>query len=255
MSIERELTEESWGKLNNEDQALYEKDGESYRFIGVNPSKLISAKNRERDLANRYKKEFMEYKAANPQEQEELPEPTAKASTPNPDLEKLKRKLEEREKRHAKELQIREAELRESVLQRHIHNVVSKVFEDSHIGSMIVEKRMEVQIQDGKPKLLVKNREGEVDDDWGVDELIKDLNADDRYSKHLSQGKATGGHVDSPSISSTPSTLSTPGGYTPNLDASPQEKAVANYMGGRSITSLRGPQILEALQAGGIKMP
>ena len=251
MSIERELTEEGWGKLSNDDQALYERDGESYKFIGVNPSKLVAAKNRERDLANKYKKEFLDYKEAQARGQEEEPEPTSKSKDDGSasELQKLRRKLEEKEKRHQKELQVREAELRESVLRRHISSVVSQVFEDSHIGEMILEKRMDVQIQDGKAKLLIKNREGEVDDDMGVAELIKDLNSDDRYKDHRKGSRASGGEDMNLGMSQSPMNAATDiNSFVPS-GSTKEDLAVATYMQGKSISEIDGRHLMNMAQS------
>lgn len=266
-SIEREITEESWGKLSNDDQALYEREGESYKFIGVNPSKLITAKNRERDLANKYKKEFMEYKKSQEQSREgqDEPEPESKpkeaeGSASSAELQKLKRKMDELNKRHQKDIQMREAELASSEMQRHIHNVVSQVFEDAHIGAMILEKRMDVEIRDGKAKLLLKNRDGVVDEDWGVEDLIKDLNTDDRY-KHLRKaGLAVGGDdtvaQGAPQAASTASQQNRlgPDDFRMPTGDTPQDQAVINYMQGKSVMHASDEEVYGALQAAGVDL-
>lgn len=268
MAIEREINEGSWSKLSNDDQALYEKDGESYKFVGVNSTKLMNAKNHERDRANRIAQELKELKAsiAASSSKEDAPDTSSESKPPQVDkavmaeFEKMKRKMAEKDERHKKDLQLREGQLRTSELQRHISNVVSQVFEDQHLGELILEKRLDVEIEEGKPVLKIRNRDGEYDSDMGIAELIKDLQTDDRY-KSLGKAGLASGSDDSlqPQDQASPppndpSHMSGPGGDNFRLPVgeNPQQQGLLNYLKGASIGQASDDQIIGALRAAGV---
>ena len=271
MSIEREINEGSWSKLSNDDQALYEKDGESYKFVGVNSTKLMNAKNHERDRANRIAQELKELKAsiAASSSKEDIPD-TSSESKPQVDkavmaeFEKMKRKMAEKDERHKKDLQLRESQLRTSELQRHISNVVSQVFEDQHLGELILEKRLDVEIEEGKPVLKIRNRDGEYDSDMGITELIKDLQTDDRY-KNLGKSSLASGSDDSlgqdqapaQPAPNDPSHMAGPGGDAFRLPVgeNPQQQGLINYLKGTSVGQASDDQIVGALRAAGVDIP
>ena len=203
MSITREITADDWGKLNNNDQSLYEKDGEGYKFIGVNPSKLMTAKQHEKERANKaldqYNSLQKEVEALREQiESNEAPKPVEKApeqaTSPHlAEVQKLKQKLATKEADYKKAIAAQEEIIKNTELQRVISEASSKAFDNPHVGSLILEKRLAVDMQDGKPRVRFRGRDGEFDDSLDMEGLIKDIGADDRYkSMALTQGRSSG---------------------------------------------------------------
>lgn len=205
MTIAREISAEDWGKLSNDDQALYEKEGEEgYRFIGVNPRKLLSAKQHEKERANKAKQEqaqlqeqLSELKAQlegmKPAPKEAPADDKSELAQLRGEIDKFRKRLNEQKQEHQKTLAQREEQLKRTELQRVLSEASTNAFENPHIGSLILEKRIDIAMQDGKPQVRFKDRNGEYDETMDMEGLIKDIASDDRYKNSGVTGTRAGG--------------------------------------------------------------
>jgi len=193
MTITREISAEDWGKLSNDDQALYEKEGEEgYKFIGVNPRKLLSAKQHEKERANKAKQEQVELQnqlselksqleGLKPAPKEAPADEKSELAQLRGEIDKFRKRLNEQKADHQKTLAQREEQLKQAELQRVLSEASGSAFENPHVGALILEKRVDIAMQDGKPQVRFKDRNGEYDETLDMDGLIKDIASDDRY--------------------------------------------------------------------------
>lgn len=180
--IAREITAEDWGKLSNDDQALYNLEGESYKFIGVNPSKLLTAKKHESDRYKKIKEDYNNLQKEIDSMKGQVKEDTAKSAMDSlqSQNEAMKKAVAKMKLDHAKALAARDDQLKQIELQRVIAEG-SVAFENPHLGALILEKRLDVDFQDGQPTVRYKNRDGDYDETLDLDGLIKDVASDDRF--------------------------------------------------------------------------
>lgn len=198
MSITREITAEDWGKLNNDDQSLYEADGDKYKFIGVNPSKMLKAKQHEKERATKASQSLAALQKQFDELQEAVESKETATTTHQSEIDKLNKKITALKEEHAQKLAASEQALRDTELRRVIAETASKAFPAEHalVGQMILRDRLAVDIQDGKARVRVKARDGEFSDTMEVADLIKDLGSDDRFKQYTmaaGQSSGTGG--------------------------------------------------------------
>ena len=204
MTIKRSISAGEWGELGNDDQDLYDADGENYRFIGANPKKILSAKQHEKDRANKAKQESSELRSEIDKLKEQLdganvfaPAATGDSSDAvtaiKQQMEKMQAKMNKQEKDYAKTLQSREQHLKDALLQNTIKDIAGQAFTDTYVGGLVLEKRLAVDIVDGQPKVRIRDREGDFNDTLTTQDLIKDLKSDDRHAAYTTSGvKASG---------------------------------------------------------------
>ena len=235
MTIARQIDAEAWGKLSNEDQALYEKqeDGENYKFIGVNPEKLKRAKQHEKEQGAKARQELSDLQKeieslreqieSNAVSEPKPAEPTKDTTSPSlAEVEKLKKKLSEQKQEHLKTVADHQNALKNAELKRIIADTTSKAFpeEHAHVGRMILNDRMVADFQDGKAVIKYKGRDGEVDSTLDLDGLIEDLSTDDRFKRYTTaagQASGTGGVDEMLNVNAGSSTFGNAGSITEAL--------------------------------------